>query len=364
MTTTARLSALRLRAQWIEDKSPSDPASVVRWMLALQGQDLPGAKWSVGLRSPGSTLADVDAALARGEIIRSWPMRGTLHLVASEDIGWMLGLTAARTIRSLATRHRQLGIDDAVVAEASDLVVGLLEGGRAATRAEIFAAFEKGGIDTAGQRGIHLLGRLHQDRLLCLGPMQGNDQAVVLLSEWVSNPRTPERDEALGEFVLRYFTSHGPATIRDFTWWTKLPVRDAKVGLAIAQDHLEELVVDGVSYWMAPGLPDQTSRQIHLLPGFDEFLLGYQDRSASLAAEHAQLTVPGNNGMFMSTIIDSGRVVGLWRRKKVKGGLDITAQPFAPMPKRLAAGFATAAEDYGAYLGTPVSVSIAVGERP
>jgi len=359
MTRSATLSALRLRAQWIEHKGPSDPATVVRWMLAMQGQDLPGAKWSVGLRSPGTTLAEVDAALARGAIIRSWPMRGTLHLVAGEDIGWMLGLTAARTVQSLTTRHRQLGIDDAAVAAAGAVAVGLLEGGRAVARAELFAAFEKAGIETAEQRGVHLLGRLHQDQLLCLGPMQGNDQAVVLLSEWVRDPLTPERDEALGEFVGRYFTSHGPATIRDFAWWTKLPLRDAKVGLAVAHHRLEELVVDGTSYWMAPGLPDRPSREVHLLPGFDEFLLGYQDRSASLAAEHAPLTVPGNNGMFLPTIVDGGQVVGLWRRKKIKSGMEITPHPFETMPKRRVTGFAAAAEFYGAYLGSPVIVGTA-----
>ncbi|MEP6561714.1 MAG: winged helix DNA-binding domain-containing protein [Nakamurella sp.] len=356
MTTSAMLSGLRLRAQWIEDKKQSDPASVVRWMLAMQGQDLPGAKWSVGVRSPGSTLADVDAALATGSIIRSWPMRGTLHLVAGEDIGWMLGLTAARTVQSLATRHRQLGIDDATVAEAGDVASGLLEGGRSVTRGELFAAFEKAGILTAEQRGAHLLGRLHQNRLLCLGPMQSKEQKVVLLAEWVPNPHTPQRDEALGEFVSRFFRSHGPATIRDFTWWTKLPMRDAKVGLALAHHHLEELVIGGTSYWMAPGLPDRPSREVHLLPGFDEFLLGYQDRSASLSAEHSPLIVPGNNGMFLPTIVDGGRVVGLWRRKKVKAGMEIIPVPFAAMPNRLLAGFTTAAEGYGAYLGVPVAI--------
>jgi hypothetical protein len=189
--------------------------------------------------------------------------------------------------------------------------------------------------------------------------MRGNDQAVVLLSEWVRNPHTPERDEALGEFVSRFFSSHGPATLRDFAWWTKLPLRDARVGLAIAREHLEESVQDGTSYFMAPGLSDRAAREVHLLPGFDEFLLGYQDRSASLAAEHAQLTVPGNNGMFLPTIVDAGQVVGLWRRKKVKSGMEITPQPFAGMTKRREAGFAAAAAAYGAYLGTPVTVGAA-----
>ena len=358
MTTIATpLRRLRLAAQRIEGVDVGSPTDVVRWMLAMQGQDLPGAKWSVGLRAPGSTLFDVDACLNRGEVIRSWPMRGTLHLVAAQDIGWMLELTASRTLQSLKARHRELDIDEATVGRARDITTGLLEGGRAATRAEIFAAFDAAGVRTEGQRGVHLIGRLHQLRHLCLGPMRGNDQAVVLVDEWVPDLRVLDRDEALGEFVRRYLTSHGPATLRDFAWWTKLPLRDAAAGLAVAHRSLEELVIDGTSYWMAPGLPDRGPGGVHALPGFDELLLGYQDRSASLAAEHAQAIVPGNNGMFRSTIVADGRVIGTWRRRRTADGLVVTPVPFEPLSARASVGVAAAAEAYGRFLGTTVSVS-------
>jgi len=350
------LGLLRLAAQRIEGSTFTRPAEVVRWMLAMQAQDLPGAKWSVGLRAPGSTLADVDAALASGEIIRSWPMRGTLHLVLGEDISWMLHLTASRTLQSLTTRHRELDIDDAAVGRAMDVARGLLEGGRSATRPEIFAAFETAGLGTAGQRGVHLLGRLHQIGQLCLGPMRGNDQAVVLIDEWVPHPRRLERDEALGEFVLRYFTSHGPATLRDFAWWTKLPLREARIGLELAGRRLETLVVDDVTHWMPPGLPDRAARRVHALPGFDEFLLGYADRRASLAADHAPLIVPGNNGMFLSTIVADGTVVGTWRRKRTAAGVTVTPAPFAPLSAKSLAGFRAATRAYGRFLGVPVTL--------
>ena len=355
--TGTTLSRLRLAAQRVEGSEFTTPTEVVTWMLALQGQDLPGAKWSVGLRAPGSTLADVDAALSRGEIIRSWPMRGTLHLLPGVDIGWMLQLTAERTLRSLVTRHRQLGLDDATLGLAGDIATKVLEGGRSATRAELFQAFEAAGIATTGQRGPHLIGGLHQTGRLCLGPMRGNDQAVVLLDEWVPRPRRLAREEALGEFVRRYFTSHGPATLRDFAWWTKLPVRDTSIGMALAGEHLEELVVDDVSYWMAPGLPDRASRRVHALPGFDEVLLGYQDRSASLAAEHAPVIVPGNNGMFQSTIVIGGRVAGLWRRKRTPVGVTVTPLPFDVLSARQLSGFGVAAAAYGRFLGVPVTVA-------
>lgn len=351
------VASLRLRAQRIDGSESDRPLDAVRWMLAMQGQDLPGAKWAVGLRVPGSTIADVDAAFNRGEIIRSWPMRGTLHVVAAEDIGWMLNLTAARTVQSMAGRHRELGLDDTTFAAAEKAAVGLLTGGRSATRAEIFAAFTASGISAEGQRGPHLLGLLHHRQLLCLGPMNGNEQAVVLLDEWVSHPRIYERDEALGEFVRRYFFSHGPATVRDFCWWTKLPVRDAKVGLAIARDRLTEFVVDDTSYWMAPDVPDRPARSVHALPGFDEFLLGYQDRSAALAADHAPFIVPGNNGMFLSTIVVNGRVAGIWRRKKTASQLVITPVTFAPVAARALTGLRRAATVYGRFLGVDVVVA-------
>lgn len=323
----------------------------------MQGQDLPGGKWSVGLRAPGCTLADVEAAFTRGEIIRSWPMRGTLHLVAAQDIGWMLSLTAERTLRSLTTRHRGLDIVDATIADAGEVASSLLTGGRSATRAELFAAFEKAGIATGGQRGPHLLGALHQTRLLCLGPIQGTEQVVVLLDEWVPDPHEYDRDEALGEFVRRYFRSHGPATIRDFAWWTKLPLRDAKAGLAVAGDDLEELVVDDVSYWMAPGLTEAPTSSVRLLPGFDEYLLGYTDRSAGLDAGYAQAIVPGSNGMFLPTVVVDGRVVGTWRRKKTAAGVTLTPQLFEPLSRRDWTAVEAAAGDYGEYLAAAVSVT-------
>lgn len=357
MRRATSLTRLRLAAQRIEGSDLTTPTEVVRWMLAMQAQDLPGAKWSIGLRAPGTTLRDVDAALGRGEIVRSWPMRGTLHLVPAEDIGWMVGLTAERTIRSLARRYDELGLEPATFEQAQEVAVRVLEGGRACSRAALFEEFESAGIATTGQRGPHLLGHLHQLGTLVLGPMHGTGQNVVLHDEWVRAPRRPDRDEALGEWVLRYFRSHGPATVKDFTWWTKLTVRDAGIGLAIAREQLEELRIDDVTYWMAPGLPDRASHRVHALPGFDEYILGYQDRGAALDPAHAPIVVPGNNGVFQPTIVANGRFVGTWRRKVTAAGVTITPRPFAALPAGTLAGFATAIGAYGRFLGTAVDVA-------
>jgi len=354
----ARIASLRLASQGIEASALSSPAEAVRWLLATQAQDLPGAKWSVGLRVPGSTIADVDAALARAEIVRSWPMRGTLHLVAAEDLPWMLSLTAERTVQGMATRHRQLGLDRATFERARELAVAALAGGRALTRAALLATFEAHGIPGGGQRGAHLLWYLCHTGTLCLGPMHGGQQAVVLLREWIVAPRALGRDEALGELARRYFASHGPATLGDFTRWTKLPVRDAAPALALARGDLEEVAINGTRYWMAAGTRDRVaSRRVHALPGFDEYLLGYQDRSAVLAPEHSGVIVPGNNGMFLATIVSAGQVVGTWRRMTVGRRIVVAAAPFAPLAPSDVSGFQEAITAYGHFVGSPVQVA-------
>jgi len=357
MTSALNLTRLRLAAQLIEGSRFSTPGEVVRWLLAIQAQDLPGAEWSVGLRAPGTTLREVDAALSRGEIVRSWPMRGTLHLVPAEDIGWMVGLTSERTIRSLARRYDELGLEPGTFKQAQEVAVTALEGGRTLSRASLFETFETAGISTAGQRGPHILGYLHQRGTLVLGPVHGTGQHVVLHDEWVREARRPERDEALGEWVLRYFRSHGPATVKDFTWWTKLTVRDARIGLAIARDQLEQTTVDDVSYWMAPGLPDRASRRVHALPGFDEYLLGYQDRGAALDPANAQVVVPGNNGVFQPTIVVKGRVVDTWRRKVTPSGITLTPRPFASLSDATLAAFGKSVAAYGRFLGAAAQVA-------
>ncbi|MGI8433404.1 MAG: winged helix DNA-binding domain-containing protein [Nocardioidaceae bacterium] len=329
------VALLRLVAQRLVGPAEESARDVVGWMTAMQAQDLPGATTSVTLRSERRTREDVFDALRTGAVVRSWPMRGTLHLVPAQDLRWMLGLTSARMVKAAERRRADLGLDDATRGRASALAGAALAGGRALRRGELYATWEAAGISTDGQRGIHLLGYLCQTGLLGLGPMRGLEQCVVLLADWSPDARVLERDEALGELALRYFRSHGPATDKDLAWWTKLTLSDVRTGLAVAQSQLAVLEVDGVSYFMDPTTPDRLAAcrgqasGVLLLPGFDEFLLGYQDRSAALAPEHAQRVVPGGNGMFLSTVVADGSVVGTWKRARQAGRTTIKATPFS-----------------------------------
>ena len=354
-----RLTGLRMAAQHIGGRGLSTPVEAVRWMLALQGQDFPGVKWSVGLRHAGATEAAVEAACDTGEIVRSWPLRGTLHLVAAEDLGWLLALTAPRAMASAAGRRAALGITDADVERARGIAVEALAGPRTLTRDALLRAIDVAGVSTAGQRGYHVLWSLAQTGTLVLGPTAGRQQTFAALETWVPNPRRLDRDEALRELALRYFRSHGPATAPDLARWSGLTVGDVRRGLAMCHNVLTEIELDGTTYHLAPETLAATppTALVHLLPGFDEYLLGYGDRTAALASAHNEAIVPGGNGMFRPTIVVDGEVVGTWRRTLRAREIVVEAIPFARQPAAVHEGIAQTARAYGAFIGRPARLA-------
>lgn len=349
------LTGLRLAAQSIAASSFTSPADVVRWMLAMQAQDYPGARWSVGLRLPASTDAMVEAAIASGSIARSWPFRGTLHLVAPEDLGWILPIAAERQAAAAAKRRADLGITEADLDRATGIAHDLMVGGRAVRRDRLLEAWHRDGVSTEGQRGYHLLWNLGHRGVLVFGPAEGKQPSFALYAERVPNPRILERDAALAELALRYFRSHGPATVNDLAWWASITLGDARSGLGAVREQLERREFGGVEYWMAQGL-EPAKPGVHVLPGFDEYLLGYRDRSAPLPAEHADRIVPGNNGVFLPTIVVDGRVVGTWRRTETAKAARIELTGFAPLTTRAREGARRGIRRYGRFLGKPIDV--------
>jgi len=346
------LTNLRLAAQGIARPAVDDPVDAVRGLLAMQGQDYLGVLWSAALRTRGATEADVEAAHASGALVRSWPLRGTLHLIAAEDLPWMLSLTGERTVRSAAGRNRQLGLDAADFDRAAAIARERLAGGGRADRAELLAAFRDGGIATDGQRGAHVLGNLAHTGLIVLS---GRTE-YALLAEHVRAPRELDPDAAADELALRYFTGHGPATVRDLAWWSGLPVTLVRAATARVRDRLDAIEVDGVEYLMRPGLePDGNG--VHALPGFDEYLLGYADRSAALSPEHADTIVPGGNGMFLPTLVVRGEVVGTWSRDRARRVVRATATPFDTLSPAAERGFAAAMRRYGRFLEAEVELT-------
>jgi DNA glycosylase AlkZ-like len=365
----AEALALRMRSLLLADppgrgtaSRPADVAGVVTWFGAMQAQDVASAMWSLGARLPGFTAEDVQAALERREALRTWPMRGTVHLVPSRDARWMLEVLGARALAGAASRRAFLGLSDEIAERAVDVLANALAGGGRFTRAQCLAVLAEAGIGGAGQFGYHLLWYASQRGVTCIAPNIGTEQTFVLLDEWAPDARRPERDEALATIALRYFRSHGPTTRQDFVRWTGLTAADAKRGIAAAGKDLSEVHVEGRQMYLDPALLDANGAAmeaggqdgVRALPGFDEYLLGFKDRSLMLAAEHKQAIIPGGNGVFQPTIVRGGRVVGTWRRSVAKGRTVVDVRPLVRLSARDRSRVEDALESYARFTGRPL----------
>lgn len=345
------LAYRRLANHHLGGKFFERPDEVVRWMGMVQAQDYLAALWAVGVRMGAATEASVEQALADRSIVRTWPARGTLHLTAAEDVRWMLDLLTPRVIARSAGRYRQLGLEASDFTRARDLLIDALRGGRQLARQDMYQVLERGGISTAGQRGIHILGRLAQEGLLCFGARAGKQQRFTLLDEWLPPAPPKLRDEALAELASRYFCSHGPATLQDFAWWSGLAMTEARTGIEAARPNLLSLSIGDQTHWLpASAPPDAPSTEAALLPAFDEYLVGYKDRGAVLDPEHAR-RINAGGGMLNPAILIDGQVVGVWKRALQKTAVVITPTWFNPPNEAQARTVAQAAQHYGAFLG-------------
>ena len=325
----------RLVAQRLAGPGSGTAVEAVRWLTAIQAQDFASALTSVGLRTGARLRAEVISEIDDGEIVRSWPMRGTLHLTAAKDLPWMLHLLAPRVVKASAARRCKLGLDEPQLQRARELTTAALSGGRRLRRSTLLATWERAGLNRGGERGTHILRYLAMTGTVVLGPTDGaGEQLVVLLDEWVPQPRHLERDEALGELALRYFRSHGPATTTDLAAWSGLTAADTRTALTLARPELSSCHIEDTEHLFDPGTPDRLAatyargESVLLLPAFDEFLLGYRDRTAQLDPAHADQIVPGGNGIFRPTVVSAGRVVGTWIRTGRGAHSEVTATAF------------------------------------
>lgn len=313
-----RMVALGLLPGW--GASSGTPEEVVRRHLAMQAQDFAASRWAIGVRLPGAVDADVRRAYDSGKIVRSWPMRGTVHVTCAEDLPWMLSVMGVRTLSGVARRWEALGIDKPFLERAREIALERLRGGGRCTRGELSSAFEKGGLEMEGQRLYHTVWYLSQTGTLVQGPLIDNDHALVLLDEWIPNPRVLGREEALAELGRRYLEARGVATVEDLVHWTKLTKGDCRKALAAGPD-IVEVAGPGGPYSMLRTLheamrdaPREGGDRVWVLPAFDEHLLGYRVRDLQLDPTHATLVDPARNGVFRWTLVHNGRVVATWKR--------------------------------------------------
>ncbi len=356
------VSHLRLRNQYVEGSRLGDPAGVVRALGAVQAQDYYSALWAIGLRLRHARESDVEQAIIERRIVRTWPMRGTLHFVAAEDVHWLIELLAPRTLQRNAARLlRDFAINRSVIKRASKIVRRALGGGHALTRASLYEQLDTEGIETGHQRGLHILWWLAQEGLICCGPRAGKQHTFVLLDEWISAPARLTRDEALALLARRYFAHHGPATVADFVWWSGLTVSDADEAIESARSHLFSEEDGEKTWWSGAGAPQgrNPAAVCHLLPVYDEYTIGYADRSAALDPLHAKRVAAGH-GIFRAPIVIDGRIVGSWTRELKKDRVEIRLTPLTRFHREQLRYVNEAAQRYGEFLGLPAKVSKSV----
>jgi hypothetical protein len=334
------------------------PEEVVGWLGAVQSQDYGPAKWSLGQRTGGVADAAVEQAFTDGAILRTHLLRPTWHFVLPADIRWMLEFTAPRVHALNGYMYRRLGLDGAVVAKSTGLVAGALEGGNRRTRKELGAVLEGAGIATASFRLAYLLMHAELEGVICSGPLRGRQHTYALLEERAPASAHRSREEALAALTLRYFTSHGPATQKDFRWWSSLTAADVKQGLELVGAQLEREEIDGVGYWFAPSppAPPDPSPTVRLLQGYDEYIVGYSESKYVLDSSGGARSLPLDRIPFNHAVVLDGQVAGHWKRTLRSDAVTIEAALYEPFADPEARALQAAADRHGAFLGLPATV--------
>ncbi len=351
------IAQIRLQAQKIASSDFDKPEEVVQWLGAVQSQDYGMAKWALGLRLRDAVDSAMDDALAAGTILRTHVLRPTWHFVTPADIRWLLALTGPRVNAVNAYYYRKFELDTEIFLRSQGVMVKALEGGKQLTRPELSEELQKVGIATDDLRLNLIVMRAELDGIICSGARRGKQFTYALLEECVPQTRTLAHDEALAQLTLRYFTGHGPATLQDYVWWSGLSVTEAKIGLEMVASRLKSMTIAGQTYWFVESAPTSidVSPTIYLLPYFDEFTVGYTDRSAVFEDTDNQ-NVELSTTVLNPTIFCDGRVIGNWKRTIKKDRVIIETKLFRPLTEAENAALLLAAESYGQFMCLAVNI--------
>jgi hypothetical protein len=355
----SEIAYLRLASQQLVGTDFTTPKELVYWMGAMQAQDYPMAKWAIGARLPDVTDQAVETAIADARIIRTHLLRPTWHFVAAEDVYWMLELTAPQIRDAQSPREKQLELTEDVIAKSNTTIEAALSSGRHLTREELISALHLAGIATDQNRASHLFARAELEKIICSGISRGSKTTYALLSERVPKANNLTKDEALAQLAQRYFTSRCPATLQDFTWWSGLPAREASNALELVKSEFERALIDGRTYWLTRGLTTLHSDQggIYLLPIYDEFIISYSNRSASIPPQLEQhMKEISDRGVFRPIIVVDGQVVGIWRRTLQNEALRVEIQPFINLDPATKKRIVEVATRYGSFFGKEIEL--------
>ncbi len=357
--TPVEIVRQRLVNSHLAGGTAASAAEVVRRLCAVQSQDYAAATWAVAQRTDGVTQKEMDALLEEGVILRTHVLRPTWHFVLPEDIRWLLRLTAPQVKAAMASTNRTLGLDDRVFAESNAILAGVLRGGGRVVRRELVEAYGQGGIDAGGIRLAHLLMRAELDGVLCSGGLRGRQFTYALLDERIPPTGPVDIEEPLARLATRYLAGHGPARTADLAWWSGLTMRQAQRGIDLAAGSLITMTVDRRDYHRAAdaaAAPARTGALVSLVPNYDEYLVGYRDRTLHLGPSAA---VPATRlGLLGSSVVLDGHVVGTWRSRLEAGEARVEADLDVPLTLSQRAALQAQTDRYGRFLGRPAALSI------
>jgi hypothetical protein len=350
----------RLANQRLVGSRFRSPADLVAWMGAIQAQDFAGAKWAIGMRTPGARDADVDGVFDAGAILRTHVLRPTWHFVTPADIRWMLMLTGPRVLAACAPYCRTLEIDAAMVKKSRKILDRALRDHAFKTRAQLGQILGRGGITATGTRLGLLMMDAELNAQICSGPRRGKQFTYALIDERAPRSGITSRDEALAELARRYFTSHGPATLRDFSWWSGLPMRDGRRGVDALNGVLIRETIRDRTYWSPrTSVGAKSLGEAYLLPNYDEYLVAYKDRDPIVPTTGAREAsgIPGGE-VFGHQVVFHGRLAGGWRRTALSTRMLIDARAYRSISARERKALARAAARYAEFLQLPVDCTV------
>jgi len=324
--TLSDISTLRIQNQEIQRQRFSRAKDLVAYMGAMQAQDFLMVRWAVGLRLQGSDDASIVEAYNKGEIIRTHLMRPTWHFVSCDDVYWLLELTAPQIKTLCKSRDRQLELDESIYGRSNAILEKALFGGVNLNREELTRLYQEANIRTDENRLSHLLMRAELEGIICNGAIKQNKLTYALLSEKAPVRKLLSREESLAELAMRYFTSHAPATVRDFIWWSGLSVSEAKKAVELIKSDFVYETIEEITYLFRNDQPDISQHNsLCLLPAFDELLIGYTNQSATISSTYNPKAI-SSNGLFRPIIVENGRVTGVWKRtmQKTKVVIEVT----------------------------------------
>ena len=346
----------RLVNQQIAESNLKKPEEIINCLGAMQAQEFSQAKWAIGLRLPHISESEIDNAFINGRIIRTHILRPTWHFVSPKDVRWMLSLSAPRVKAANAFMYRKMELDDKTFRKTNTILAKALEGGRQLTRNSLAKELQRKKITGDGTRLSCIMMQAELDGIICSGAKEGKQFTYALLDEIVPPARPMKEDEALAELTKRYLNSRGPATLKDFAVWSGLSIAQVKKGLALAAPDFSHTNINNENYYFPPGTLDKTSskQNIHLLPIYDEYIMGYKDRSFYFNSKYK--INPSSTYTFDNTIIINGQIAGTWKRMIHKNSIDLVYNLFKPFNKTEKKEFVFTIDQYSKFTGLPVNL--------